>query len=63
MIQTDKLPIFSLITGNEGEEKPSETVIREFEEAISESEFIREVHTDSYIISRLFFRLWKSGFV
>jgi hypothetical protein len=61
MIQTDKLPIFNLITGNEGEERPSETVIREFEEAISESECIREVHTDSYIISRLFFRLWKSG--
>ena len=61
MIQTDKLPFFNLITGNEGEERPSETVIREFEEAISESEFIREVRTDSYIISRLFFRLWNSG--
>jgi glycosyltransferase involved in cell wall biosynthesis len=60
MIQTDKLPIFNLITGNEGEERPSETVIREFEEAISESKHIQEVRTDSYIISRLFFRLWKS---
>ncbi len=63
MIETDKLSIFNLITGNEGEERPSETVIREFEEAISESEFIQEVRTDSYIISRLFFRLWKSGFL
>ena len=61
MIQTDKLPFFNLITGNEGEERPSETVIREFEEAISESQFIREFCTDSYIISRLFFRLWNSG--
>jgi glycosyltransferase involved in cell wall biosynthesis len=61
MIQTDKLPLFNLITGNEGEERPSETVIREFEEAIGESEFIREVRTDSYFISRLIFRLWKSG--
>ena len=60
MIQTDKLPFFYLITGNEGEERPSETVIREFEEAISESEFNQEVHTDSYVVSRLFFRLWKS---
>lgn len=61
MIQTNKLPFFNLITGNEGEERPSETVIREFEEAIGESEFIRELRTDSYVISRLIFRLWKSG--
>jgi glycosyltransferase involved in cell wall biosynthesis len=61
MIQTNKLPIFNLITGNEGEEKPSETVIREFEEAITESKNIQEVRTDSYIISRFFFRFWKSG--
>jgi glycosyltransferase involved in cell wall biosynthesis len=60
MIQLDKMPFFYLITGNEGEERPSETVVREFEEAIGESKYIQEVRTDSYLVSRLFFRLWKS---
>ena len=59
MSQLTDMPDFLMITGNEGEEKPSETVIREFEKAIADTNSGRVINADAYFVSRFFFRLWK----
>lgn len=59
MNRADNLPVFNLITGNEGKPRPAESVIREFESAISESKFIRSLNKNSYYVSRLLFRTWN----
>ena len=60
MNQPSILTDFYLITGNEGEERPSETVIKEFEKAIAGTHSVKVLKSDSYYISRFFYKLWKS---
>lgn len=59
MSQLTNMPDFLMITGNEGEERPSETVIREFEKAIADTNSVRVINADAYFVSRFLFRLWK----
>ena len=54
-----ELPNFNLVTGNEGEFRLSEDIIKEFEKAILEDKNIQPANKRSYFVSRLFFRIWK----
>lgn len=54
-----KIPVFKLITGNEGEFRVSSYATHEFEEGILKSENVSELRSDNYYLSRILFRLWK----
>lgn len=54
-----ELPNFNLVTGNEGEFRLSEDIIKEFEKAILEDKNVQPASKKSYFVSRFFFRIWK----